>query len=118
MCWKQEWAMAINNLQHAIEHVAKARDKLVKRLGRNEKHFDHLMGSKKHRGDKAALAEVQGHIQKNRRGIADCDLVMSGLRTKQDLLFAMIQVYGLNRSENPKRVKQLMGKYVPKEAET
>lgn len=36
MCWKQEWASAIGNLERAIEHVEKAKGKLVERRKRNE----------------------------------------------------------------------------------
>jgi hypothetical protein len=110
MCWKQEWAMAINNLERAIEHVAKAETKLHIRHARNKMALYHLSASKKHCGP-ASLAPVEALKEKNRLGIEECERVIADLRSRQDQLFGMINVYGIRLSENPKRVYALMGNY-------
>jgi hypothetical protein len=117
MCWKQEWAAAIGNLEHAIVHIERAKVKLERRLARNRVHLELLSRSSK-RNYPAMLASVQALIEKNRAGIEECRRVIAELMARQDQLFGMIKVYGINHSENPQRVKQLMGKYVPKEAES
>jgi len=110
MCWKHEWAMAINNLQYAIEHVGKAQDKLRKRLARNKITLHRLSTSKNHCGP-GSLIPVQRLIGKNIIGIEECEVVIADLRSRQDQLFRMVHVYGIKLSENPKRVYELMGNY-------
>jgi len=36
MCWKDEWARAINDLNFAVAHVEYAQKKLQRRLARNQ----------------------------------------------------------------------------------
>jgi len=110
MCWKQEWAIAINNLNHAIMHVERAKAKLQKRLERNETNLRRLSQSKKY-NCLAMLAPVQALIQKNRAGIQECEYLIADLKARQDQLFCMVHVYGIKHSENPQRVYELMGKY-------
>jgi hypothetical protein len=118
MCWKHEWAMAINNLQHAIEHTEKARNKLIKRLERNEKFLQRLKQSKNNSGP-GSLAPVHQCIEKNQAGIGECAQIIAELRIRQHQLYRLIQVYGIKLSKDPQKVKQLMGRYVPKgEAES
>lgn len=101
MCWKQEWAHAINNLQHAIEHIEKAQNKLEKRMERNEAALD-----KSHE-----QVKILARITKNHAGIEQCKDVITELKTRQDELFKMIHEYGISKSDDPKRVYKLMGKY-------
>jgi len=115
MCWKQEWAMAINNLERAKEHIAKARAKLQARKARNEKNLEMLRRSKKHNYP-SELQPVEALIARNEKGIWECEHICCDLEARQDQLYRMIKVYGIKRSENPERVRQLMGTYVPKEA--
>lgn len=103
MCWKQEWAHAINNLQHAIEHIEKAQDKLEKRMERNEIALD-----KSHEQMKVLL-----RIRTNHAGIEECKGIISNLNEIQDQLYRMIHQYGISKSDDPKRVFKLMGKYRP-----
>jgi hypothetical protein len=117
MCWKQEWAAAIGNLEHAIVHVERAKVKLERRLARNRVTFERMSRSSKYNYP-PMLTPVQALIEKNRAGVEECRRVIAELMARQDQLFGMIKVYGINRSENPQRVKQLMGAYVPKEAES
>lgn len=110
MCWKQEWAMAINDLEHAKEHVLRAQGKLRKRLARNKIALHRLSTSRKYCGS-GSLAPVQQLIEKNRAGIEECEQVIAELRVRQDQLFRMVHVYGIKHSEAPQRVYKLMGKY-------
>ena len=101
MCWKHQLAHAINNVQHAIEHIKKARTKLENRLRRNIKAL-----IKTHDQN-----QVNNLIKINETGINECNQLIDVLITQQDQLFEMIHVYGIFRSKNPKRVYELMGKY-------
>lgn len=110
MCWKHEWAMAINNLNTAIAHVQKAQDRLQNRLVRNNKNFERMKSSKKYNYPKM-LAPVEALIEKNERGIEECEELIADFRARQDQLFRMVHEYGIKRSKVPQRVYQLMGKY-------
>ncbi len=105
MCWKQEWAHAINNLQHGIEHVEKAKGKLIKRRERNEANL------KKKWTDRYEGKKIEARIEKNRRGQTQCESIIADLKDWQDQLFRMIYEYGITHSDDPKRVYKLMGKY-------
>uniref|UniRef100_A0A6M3XG89 Uncharacterized protein n=1 Tax=viral metagenome TaxID=1070528 RepID=A0A6M3XG89_9ZZZZ len=105
MCWKQEWAQAISNLQKAIEHVEKARGKLIKRRERNEANL------KKKGADRYEKKKIEARIEKNQRGQEQCEKIIADLKDWQDQLFRMIHEYGITRSDNPKTVYKLMGKY-------
>lgn len=114
MCWKHEWAMAINNLNSAIAHVQKAQQKLQNRLVRNKKNLERMKSSKKYNNPKM-LAPVEVLIEKNQRSIEECGQLIADFRARQGQLFRMVHVYGIKRSENPQRVYELMGKYqIPK----
>jgi len=113
MCWKHEWAMAINNLEHAKDHVKHALVKLQKRKDRNERHLERLRRSKKHNYP-SQLWPVRTLISKNAEGIKECEQILRDLEARQNKLYRMIQTYGIKHSGNPERVRQLMGKYQPK----
>lgn len=114
MCWKHEWAMAINNLNSAIMHVQRARERLQNRLVRNKKNLERMKSNKKYNYPKM-LAPVEALIDKNQRGIQECEQLIADFRSRQDQLFRMVHIYGLKRSETPQRVYELMGKYqIPK----
>ncbi len=106
MCWKQEWASTINNLQHAIEHVQKAQDKLIKRRERNEAALKN-----KWKTDFYEETKIKARIEKNRSGQEQCEKLIADLKDWQDVLFKMIHEYGISKSDDPKRVYKLMGKY-------
>lgn len=105
MCWKQEWAHAINNMQKAIEHVEKAHDKLNKRLERNEVNLEKCIG------DKFEIKKIKKRIEKNTEAIEGCKQIIESLKINQNLLFMMIHLFGISHSEDPKRVYKLMGNY-------
>jgi len=107
MCWKQEWASAINNINWTIIHIERAQAKLQKRLARNEQHLEYQMRQKGYK-DKQALAEIQGLIQKNRKAFNDCKALIDVLRGHQKMLENMIAQYGINRQSESARLKQLM----------
>lgn len=113
MCWKHEWAMAINKLESAIGHVERGKAKLEKRLARNRCCLERM--SRHRKACPSFLAPVQLLIEKNSAGIEECNRVIADLKVRQDQLFRMVHVYGIKRAGNPKRVYELMGKYkVPK----
>jgi hypothetical protein len=115
MCWKQEWAATIGNLNYAILHVERAYAKLQKRLVRNERNLERLKSNPKYNYP-TVLAPVLALIEKNRSGIQECKNVIADLKARQDQLFHMIKVYGIDRFGVSKRLMSLMGSYVPKEA--
>ena len=110
MCWKQEWAMAINNLQMARIHIERAQEKLKKRQLRNERNLQRLKQNPKYNYP-SQLAPVEELIKKNRFAEQDCKDIIAELKERQAQLFRMIHVYGIKHSESPQRVYQLMGKY-------
>ena len=110
MCWKQEWAHAINNLQKAIMHIKRAQDKLDKRLERNEAALEKVRGK-----DKFEENKIGERLLTNTEGIEDCKEIISNLKTKQAQLYSMVHEYGINHSDDPKRVYALMGDYRPPE---
>ncbi len=105
MCWKQEYASAIGNLQHAIEHINRAQEKLKQRQDRNE---DNL---KKKWKDRYEGMKIKARIEKNQMGQGQCEKMITDLKDCQDQLFKMIHEYGISHSESPKRMYKLMGKY-------
>lgn len=105
MCWKQEWAHAINNLQKAIEHVERAKSKLIKRRERNE------AALQKKWADRYEKEKIYARIDKNRMGQQQCENIIADLKDWQDQLFIMIHKYGISHSDDPKRVYKLMGLY-------
>ena len=110
MCWKHEWAMAINNLNSAIAHVQNAQEKLQNRLVRNKKNLERMKSSKKYNYPKM-LAPVEVLIEKNQRAIKECGQLIADFGARQGQLFRMVHEYGIKRSEVPQRVYQLMGNY-------
>lgn len=109
MCWKQEWAMAIGNLNHAIEHVNKAKLKLEKRADGNKATIEKLKGNVR-RSDIRKQAEA--NLLKNLQGVEECQSIIYMLKTKRHELQKMIETYGFSRKDNPERTKRLMGKCV------
>ena len=109
MCWKHEWARAINNLNRAIAHVVKAREKMQKRLLRNERNLRRLRQNKKYNYP-SQLTPVQMLIEKNRRAIHECNQIIARCKQMEDSLFIMVHVHGIKRGDSSK-VYQLMGKY-------
>lgn len=112
MCWKYEWARAINNLNSAIEHIERAQKKLEARLARNEKHLKRLKGSRKYNYP-PVLAPVEALIEKNRHGIEECKDIISNFQSRQGQLFCMIHTMGIKHSE-AQTVYALMGNYAGK----
>lgn len=113
MCWKQEWASSINNLQTAITHIERAEKKLEKRELRNKKNLKRLEQNKKYNYP-AMLEPVKKMIEKNRNGEESCKDITKLLKETQDRLFLMIKIYGIKQSSKSKRLYRLMGKYKPK----
>jgi len=108
MCWKQEWAHAINNIQKAIEHIERARDKLEKRKQKNRAALEKVRGK-----DKFEENKIWDRLLKNIAGIEECGEIISNLKEKQAQLYRMVHEYGISHSDDPKRVYKLMGKYRP-----
>jgi 7-keto-8-aminopelargonate synthetase-like enzyme len=96
-------------------HVERARAKIHKRLERNEKHLQRLSQNPKYNYP-PVLAPVQALIEKNRQAEEACEQLIADFKVRQGCLYHLICVNGIKMSENPQRVKQLMGAYTPKEA--
>lgn len=119
MCWKQEWAQAIENLNSAITHVERAQLKLHKRLQRNEKNLQRLSQDKNHNYP-SELAPVQALIKKNRDAEQNCKEAIVGFRKTQGLLYCMIHTVGIwrktkeGKQQTSRRTYTLMGNYIGK----
>ena len=110
MCWKHEWAMAINNLNRAIVHVQRAQVRLQNRLVRNKKNLEKMRSNKKHNYPKM-LAPVEALIEKNQRGIKECIQLIADFKETRTQLFRMVHEYGIKRKGTPQRVYDLMGQF-------
>jgi len=123
MCWKDEWAKAINNLNSVITHVEYAQKKLEARLARNQKHLSRLKGDKKYNYP-LVLAPVEERILRNTEAIENCKSMVSEFRESQGLLYCMVHTIGITRSKmskmsmtQPQRVYNLMGNYPGKKVD-
>lgn len=104
LCWKQEWASAINNITRAISalacfhtdatlhylkgaivHITRAQVKLEKRLARNQETQQKLEANKKYCYEKM-LAPVKALIEHNIKGITECKEVIANLQSIIDAL--------------------------------
>ena len=101
--------MAINNLNRAITHVEKARVKIHNRLLRNEKTLQRLSKIKKYNYP-SVLDTIRARIKKNQEAETECYQIITELKERRIQLSRMIDAYGLSQLENPKKIKQLMGK--------
>jgi len=110
MCWKDEWAKAINNINNAIEHIEYAQKKLEARLTRNMKNLERIKRNPKYNYP-PVLAPIEARIEKNTDGIRNCREIISELRQRQALLFCMIHTIGIKRQGASSRVYKLMGNY-------
>ncbi len=96
MCWKYEWAHAIDKIERAIKHVEKARDKMIFRRKRSN---------------------VEKIKIKYQRAEDECNAVITSLREQQKIAFEMIHEYGISHTsknhtpESLPRVYKLMGDY-------
>ena len=106
--------MAINNLERAIKHIEKAKASLEKRLAKNKKNLERHRQSRKWNYP-SLLKPIEELIQKNMRAIEECDTIIKILRCRQNQLYKMIQIYGISRKGNSKRLRRLMGSYQPPE---
>ena len=104
MCWKYQWAHAIDKCEKAIAHIEYAHKKLIKRRERNQKAIQ--------------TDATKKLIAKNTKGIKECEVAIQSLRQTQDLLFRMVHEYGISHvtyqrhaPDKLKRVYKYMGKY-------
>lgn len=91
MCWKQEWASAVNNLNWAILHTERAKMKLEKRVKGFEKY--------------TLSAE---DVEKARMGVIECEALIVNFKESQEKLKRLIDEVGIWRQDNPARTKTLM----------
>lgn len=109
MCWKYEWAMAVNNLNYAIIHVERARRKIHKRLLRNERTLKKLSRSEKYHCTKS-LAPVKALIEKNRVAELKCKLMIDEFKKLQKELRSMIKTYGIKMFSKKSRMAEKLMK--------
>lgn len=108
MCWKQEWASAINNMTRAMVRIDRAKKKLEARA--TERCSTIVRARKKGRDDIVKVAEEK--LDKTMRGIATCDLVLDSIKEDRYTVMQMINEYGIAQSENPAKTLELMGNCV------
>jgi hypothetical protein len=91
MCWKQEWASAVNNLNWAIRHTERAKAKLEARIAGFE---NYTLG--------------ESEVEKARQGAAECEALITNFKNSQERLKRLIEVVGISRTDNPARTRILM----------
>jgi len=109
MCWKQEWASAIGNINRALKHVEKAKLKNEKRLARNTTTLERMMKSEKY-NKPGSTGPVEALMQKNRNAVTECNEVIRNLKRFRTQLQVMIHTYGIKQKVNPETTNRLMGK--------
>lgn len=109
MCWKYEWAKAVNNLNNAIIHVERARRKIHARLLRNQKQLRMLKGSKKYNYP-GCLAPVEALVRKNTEAELKCRLLIDLFRSHQKELRLMIKAYGIKMLSKKSRMAEKLMK--------
>jgi len=107
MCWKNEWAKAINNLTSAIIHIKRAQAKIHQRLLRNERTFQGLSRNDKLNYPKI-LAPVQARIHENQEAEAQCKLIIADLERNQACLQDLIHNFGIKRVLGSKTTESLL----------
>ena len=112
MCWKHEWAKAINNLNRAITFVERAQKSLEERLARNRRHLNRLRENKKYNYP-ANILPVEERIKKNQNGIEECKQIIADLKERQSQLYCLIHTIGISHGETSQTVYELMGNYPP-----
>lgn len=110
MCWKEEWAFAIDFINKAIAHVEKAEKKIQDRRIRAQRWYVRLSMDKKH-GTPSELAKVQTIIKKWAEAEQECYNVIERLRCEQRVLRDLIENYGFNRKHSGSaRVRKILEK--------
>jgi hypothetical protein len=104
VCWKQEWASAINTINWTIIHIERAQAKLHKRRINNEE----TKGKILIKGDKWSLQVVEKLILKYQKGEHECKILIDVLRGHQEMLKHMIEDYGISRKGESARLQALM----------
>jgi len=100
MCWKQEWAAAVNNLQWAIIHTERAKAKLEYRVTKFEEGVRNA--------DKSEIDQAHLNLEKSRRGVAECNELITRFKKDQEQLKKLIDEVGLWVKDDPARTKTLM----------
>ena len=106
MCYKQEWASAINNLTRAMVRIDRAKKKLEARA--HERRLTKARALGKDRTDIAKDADEK--LKKNLEGIRQCDQLLDSLKEDRHTVLGLILDYGIAQSEDPAKTRQLMGK--------
>ncbi len=110
MCWKEEWAFAIDDLNKAIAHVEKAEKKLQDRRIRAQRWYLNLGQDPKH-GTPAELAKVREIIKKWAAAERECNEIKERLRCHQRVLRDLIVTYGFKRKDSGSaRVRKVLEK--------
>jgi hypothetical protein len=91
MCWKQEWASTVNNLNWAILHTERAKAKLEGRIAG----FEHYTLGR-------------SEVEKARQGVAECEVLIAAFKESQERLKKLIDEVGISRTDNPARTRTLM----------
>ena len=91
MCWKQEWAAAFNNLQWAIIHTERAKEKLRARSTNSLK-----------------VKLTDEDIAAATKGFYECENIINRLQREQVMLKWLIENVGLWVKDNPERTRTLM----------
>jgi chromosome segregation ATPase len=114
MCWKQEWSHAINNINHALAHLQKAKEKLEKRASDRRETIKNAP-TKCGRIDKAKeiIKDAEQKLEKNLEGIRLCQQQLDSLKENRSELLALIREHGFSlgtSGESDVRWVSLLGK--------
>lgn len=100
MCWKQEWASAVNNLNWAIIHTERAKAKLGYRVTKFEEAVRNA--------DKSEIDRAHFNLDQSRRGVVECDELIKDFKKDQEQLKKLIDEVGLWVKDDPERTKTLL----------
>jgi DNA repair exonuclease SbcCD ATPase subunit len=97
MCWKQEWSHAINNINHALAHIQKAKKKLETRASDRRETIKNAP-TKCGRIDKAKeiIKDAEQKLAKNLDGIRLCQQQLDSLKENRSELLALIREHGFS----------------------
>jgi DNA repair exonuclease SbcCD ATPase subunit len=113
MCWKQEWSHAISNINHALDHIQKAKKKLEKRANDRRETIKNAP-TKCRRIDKAKeiIKDAEQKLAKNLDGIRLCQQQIDSLKENRLKLLTLIREHGFSQGggeESDVRWVRLLG---------
>lgn len=108
MCWKEEWAYAIEKISKAIAHIENAKKKLKKRWQKAAQRLQKQSQDPKH-NQPSELAKIREIMNKHTMAIIECEHLIAALKKHQATLRLLIEKHGIFRTAGGSaRVKKIL----------